>query len=181
MTLSPKPDYDADNRAFVERVVDTCKDRGKRAALRYWWSPATRHHAFPVLGALGAIDDDRRTLIATLYAVHAMETFSAHQAKGPRLGTAALRLGGGNAQATGFESMERHFKRLLACDTLKELEPHLHRLAKRLQRESIPLDYTDLLKDLRLFGNHAEQVKIRWAKDFWQAPDLDQSPTALSA
>lgn len=174
-------DPQAYNQAFVERLANLCRDRGHRAALRRWWSSSTRHHAYPVLGNLGVLDDPRFTFIAALYAAHGSEHFSAHKPGGPGVGRAALRLAGGKTSSPAFESMERHFRRLLACDTIEELGPQLHRIIKRLQRESVPLDYVALIKDLRLWADYSEQVKIRWATDFWQATEPEESATPAKA
>jgi len=48
MNETPKPANDA----FIERLVKICADRGSTAALRRFWSPATRHYAYPILGHL---------------------------------------------------------------------------------------------------------------------------------
>jgi CRISPR system Cascade subunit CasB len=173
-------DPQAHNEAFVDRLSKLCRDRGHRAALRRWWSPSTRHHTYPVLGSLRVIDDPRFTLVAALYATHGSDHFSAHKQPGPGVGRAALQLAGGKTSSPAFESMERHFRRLLACDSLDELGPQLHRLVKRLQRDSIPLNYVGLLTDLRRWANNAEQVKIRWAREFWQATENDELATPAS-
>jgi CRISPR system Cascade subunit CasB len=163
-------DYQKQNEDFVARLAGTCRDRGHRAVLRRWWSAGTRHYAYPVLGNLSVLDDDRKTLLAVLYAVHSKDGAPAHVSGGPSIGSAALKLGGNSTQADAFPSMERHFRRLLSADALEDLGPQLHRLVKRLERESIPLDYARLLGDLRQFRNNPEAVKTRWAISFWQAP-----------
>lgn len=164
-------DFQQHNEAFVSRLVETCKDRGQRACLRRWWSDGTRHYALPVLGRIFALDDERKSIVAALYAVHAGESSPAHISGGNSIGKAALKLGGGSTNADGFDSMERHFRRLLSAGDLDDLAQQLHRLVKRLERESIPLDYGLLLSDLRQFRNNAEKVKTRWALHFWQAPN----------
>lgn len=170
------PDYPQQNEDFVARLVHVCRDRGLRAALRRWWSESTRHYAFPVLGQLRALEDERQTLVAALYAAHAKDGAPAHVAGAHSIGSAALKLGGGSTQADAFPSMERHFRRLLSADLLEDLAPQLHRLVKRLERDSIPLDYARLLGDLRQFGNNPEAVKTRWAIAFWQAPADQPAP-----
>lgn len=169
--------YQQQNEDFVTRLAGICRDRGLRASLRRWWSEGTRHYAYPILGSLAALDDDRKTLLAALYAVHAKDHAPAHVINGPSIGAAALKLGGNSTQADAFPSMERHFRRLLAAESLDDLGPQLHRLVKRLERESIPLDYARLLGDLRQFHNHPESVKTRWAIAFWQAPTEQPTPT----
>ncbi len=164
------PDYQQQNTDFVAQLVSLCAhDRGHRAALRRWWSDGTRHYAYPLLGKLYALEDDRKTITAALYGVHLKDTAPAHLAGSHSIGSAALKLGGNSSQADAFPSMERHFRRLLAADLLEDLAPQLHRLVKRLERESIPLDYARLLGDLCQFRNNPEAVKTRWAIAFWQA------------
>ena len=154
--------YDETNTRFIAQLARLCDDRGHSAALRRYWSETTRHQALPVLGRLGAIGDDRTTIVAALYAVHH------NHAEGFGIGRAALRLGERKDADHPYDS---HFRRLLACDALDNLAPQLHRLVQRLSRESIPLDYAKLLKELRFWSTgHAESVKTSWAKEFWQAP-----------
>ena len=165
------PDYQKQNADFVAQLVSLCAhDRGHRAALRRWWSDGTRHYAYPLLGKLYALDDDGKSITAALYGAHLKDSAPAHVAGSHSIGSAALKLGGNRSQADAFPSMERHFRRLLAADLLDDLAPQLHRLVKRLERESIPLDYACLLGDLRQFRSNPEAVKTRWAVAFWQAP-----------
>jgi CRISPR system Cascade subunit CasB len=155
------------NSKFITHLKRLCDDdRGHAAALRRYWSETTRHQALPVLGRLGAIDDDRTTITAALYAVHPSH------ADGMGIGRASLRLG---ERKDGDHPYDRHFRRLLACANLDDLAPQLHRLVKRLNRDSIPLDFSKLLQELRFWSTgHSESVKTAWAKDFWQAP-VEQS------
>lgn len=169
-------DYQKQNEDFVASLARVCADRGHRAAMRRWWSEGTRHYAYPILGKLFALDDDRKTLVAALYAVHSKDSAPAHVAGAHSIGNAALKLGGGSTSSNGFDSMERHFRRLLSAESLDDLGPQLHRLVKRLERESIPLDYARLLGDLRQFRNNPESVKTRWALAFWQTPAEQPAP-----
>lgn len=145
-------------RSHLERIV---ADRGNRAALRRYWSPTTRHQAYPLLGQLGALRDERKAILAALFAEHP------EAQTGQSVGKAALRLG---ERRDGEHPYDRHFRRLLACDSLDDLAQQLHRLVKRLQREGIGLDYAELHKNLNFWANYRESVKVRWAADFWQAP-----------
>ena len=146
---------------FIKRLQAAVADRGNRAALRRYWSPTTRHQAYPTLGQLGALRDNRKTMLAALYAEHPEHKI------GQSVGKAALRLG---ERKDGNHPYDQHFRRLIACDSLDDLAKQLHRLAKRLQREGIGLDYAELHKNLNYWENYSEDVKVRWAADFWQAP-----------
>lgn len=152
---------------FFPRLQKIVDDRGNRAALRRYWSSATRHQAYPQLGQLNALHDARKTILAALFAEHPM-----HQA-GLSIGKAALRLGD---RKDGTHPYDNHFRRLLACDSLDDLAHQLHRLVKRLQRDGIGLDYQMLHKNLNFWANYSDNVKVDLAADFWQAP-LAQTQT----
>ena len=180
------PDYPKKNEDFVASLTKLCADRGHRAALRRWWSAGTRHYAYPILGRLFALDDDRKTLLAALFAVHSKDSTPAHVSGGNSIGKAALLLGGGSTSANGFDSMEKHFRRLLAADDFEDLGQQLFRLVKRMERASpaISLDYTLLLKELNFWSSAnkpelRDKVKTEWALAFWQAPT--EQPTAADA
>lgn len=158
------------NDPFLDRMrkaLDGERRRGERAALRRYWSPATRSQAYPILGRLGALDDNRKAILAALYAEH-----PEHQT-GMTVGKAALGLGD---RREGEHPYDRHFRRLLACQELGtiaepgDLAVQLHRLIKRLSRDAIGLDYSELHKNLNYWANYRDQVILRWASDFWGAP-----------
>ncbi len=173
-------DFQPENEAFVARLVEICRDSGYRAALRRWWSPTTRHHALPILGGkLFALNEKLlvtpEIILSALYATHANDSFQAHRSGGNSIGQSALELGGKKMSSGKFPSMERHFRRLLACDSLNDLAMQLNRLIKRLERERIPLDYVLLLKHLSFWSKPSrpelrDVVKTRWSLHFWQAP-----------
>ena len=166
------------NEPFIDQLFKICSDRGYRAELRRYWSPGTRHYSYPVLGRLRALGEPKLAdaLTAALYAENPK-----HNLGGLSLGKALRVLAGGSEKAHGFDSFERHFRRLLACEAgdLQEVGDHLQRLFKRLDRENILLDYNRLLWDLRSWRNKSEDIKTRWARDFWQAPSEQEiSPPA---
>jgi CRISPR type I-E-associated protein CasB/Cse2 len=155
---------------FLARLRNSTYDRGTRAALRRYWSPTTRYLAYPPLGQLGALRDDRKAALAALYAEHPQHV------PGLSLGKAALQLGDCN---DGKHPFDPHFRRLLACDSLDDLTQQLYRTVKRLQSRGIGLDYELLYKHLNMWSNYSEDVKVRWAADFWQAPINPAENSAL--
>jgi CRISPR type I-E-associated protein CasB/Cse2 len=148
---------------LLEKLIKICTDRGSRAALKRFWSPATKHYAYPVLGMLGALGKPKESDAFTV-ALYAINPY--HEPNGSRLGQACHKLAAGK----GFESFEKHFRRLLASDELEEVADQLHRIFKRMERDSIGLDYHRLLWDLRKWNKDQDNIKTDWAKDFWQAP-----------
>ena len=151
----------------LRRALDGDRKRGERAALRRYWSPATRSQAYPILGQLGALNDSRTAILAALYAEHPV-----HQS-GLTVGKAAAGLGD---RKEGEHPFDRHFRRLLSCQEIGhthepgDLATQLHRLVKRLDREGIGLDYAALHKNLNFWKNYRDKVLLGWASDFWGAP-----------
>ncbi len=162
--------------SHLRRALDGDAKRGERAALRRYWSPATRSQAYPVLGQLGALEDSRKAILAALYAQHPN-----HQS-GLTVGKAAAKLGERDLKS-GEHPFDRHFRRLLACQDLGtiddpgDLATQLHRFVKRLRVNPtrIALDYDSLLINLRSWAKASDssakdKVLLRWASDFWRAP-----------
>ena len=164
---------------FITKVLALClepgggKNRGNCAKLRRYWSPSTRHYAYPLLGRLSVLDRKPDALTAALFA-----EYPEHSPSGLTIGKAALRLAGGSRNSSGFEAFERHFRRLLGCDgsNLEEIGAYLHRMILRLKGSGLKLNYNQILWDLRRWRSSDEDVKIRWACDFWQAP-IDSLPS----
>lgn len=150
---------------LILKLLSLSQNRGAMAELRRFWSPATLHYAYPILGRLGVPDPRHPDAItAALYAVHPH-----HSSEAKGVGSACQRLAGGQEK----ESFERHFRRLLASEELGEVAEQLYRISKRLHKESIPLNYNKLLWDLRTWSKKSDEIKTRWAMDFWH---LSQNP-----
>lgn len=164
---------------LLNSLQNLLKDGGSLAQLRRYWSPGTRSYAYPVLGRLKVLGRERLpdAVTAALFAEHAVMSGgeNPHSQKGLRIGAAALLIAGGSDKADAFNAGERHFRRLIASDedSLEDVSTQLRRLIIRLARSKkpLPLDYTRLLWDLRKWLRSANEVKLTWARDFWQAPE----------
>lgn len=156
---------------LIQRVVVACRDRGSAAELRRYWSAATRHYAFPVLGRIGVTNPrSAHAYTAALYAMNPR-----HAAGGPRPGQALKKFAGGE------DSFDAHVRRLLACDDLEEVADQLQRLFVRLDREVISLDYNRLLWDLRNWSKKSEEVKTRWGQDYWMKSKEREAAESLAS
>lgn len=150
---------------FLARLLEICEDRGHKAALRLWWREMLKVRSYPVLKLLNATGNFPRTLIAALYAEHPFHT---EQSRGLGRVCAAL---SGNAKA-----YDPHFFRLMASGSLDDLAVQLHRTIRRAARDSHPVNYRILLRDLVFWTGDAKLVKLRWAQDFWQCSFGDSEP-----
>lgn len=166
--MSKEPQKSPDE-PLIANVIAICRERGASSELRRFWSPATRHYAFPVLGRL-RVGDPRSpdAITAALYA-----TNPNHKPGGPRPGKALQQF------ARGEDSFDAHVRRLLASDSLEDVGSQLQRLFVRLAGAGIALDYNRLLWDLRKWTNHAEDIKTAWGQDYWMSPkELENAEAA---
>lgn len=144
---------------LIQKLAAACRDRGAAAELRRYWSPSTRHYAFPVLGRIGVSSPRSADAVtAALYSLNPR-----HAAGGLRPGQALQKFAGGE------ESFDAHVRRLLASDDLDDVADQLQRLFVRLDGIGIALDYNRLLWDLRNWAKKSEDVKTRWGQDYWMS------------
>jgi CRISPR type I-E-associated protein CasB/Cse2 len=153
---------------LTRKLLVHADDRALMAHLRRWWSPATRHYAYPVIAKLAggqALDDIPLCTVAALFAEHPQD-----DKKSRNLGTTCREIAGKER-----ETFETHFRRLLACQDLEtDLAPVLHRIAKRAKKEGKGINYSQLHHDLARWKNNAEKIKTAWAKEFWSVPSEDK-------
>ena len=166
---------------YLDRHRD---DRGLMAALRCALVPAKRHQAWPLLarrfGGLQANDHRARTvqMIAGFYALHPPSSDSSRPER--NLGDLCRLLLGDEEKAKldlaeGVGPISRRFQHLLAADG-EEIFDRVLRFVLRAKAEGIALDYRRLYQDLLQWQDHADWVRVRWARSFW-APDV-QEPQA---
>ncbi len=148
-------------------ALESSKDRGPLANLRRWWSPATRHYAFPVIARLAggtALDRPEICLVAALFAEHPN-----HSRKAGDIGATCRLIAGQNP-----ESFEAHFRRLLSSqDLASDLAPNLLKIIRRAKKGPLPVNYEILESDLTRWNHSAEKIKIRWAKSYYSVPSAD--------
>lgn len=70
------------------------------------------------------------------------------------------------ATLTGSDSIELRFRALIECDA-EDLSDHLRHAVTLVARESIPLDYDELLSAIRNWRSDQRFVQRRWARQFW--------------
>ncbi|MDO4628020.1 MAG: type I-E CRISPR-associated protein Cse2/CasB [Planctomycetia bacterium] len=156
---------------FVDSVIQRIeKDTGFRARMRRADNPLTAEEAWSYLIKLGNVDlknDIQRFGFGLVGAAIARDRVKEN-------GTQTL----GRALNFCRESMteedasvERLLRRVLACRDALELIPILRRVVVYIQKnEKTALDYKQLLKDILYFG---ENVKLRWAKDYYSFGKFD--------
>lgn len=168
--ISPhKPSKANKEQLFVEFVIDRCKqDKGFSARLRRADNPATEYQSWETLGSWVDLDELwQRLPYATIAA--AIARAKAEKNGSLRLGQ-AIALCYTDKIATNENSNNTpgnvRLRRLLACNDVQEvcrvIRPILTLISSKVNE---PLDYSQLLSELRYFG---EKSKIRWAQDFYR-------------
>ncbi|MCX6879958.1 MAG: type I-E CRISPR-associated protein Cse2/CasB [Verrucomicrobia bacterium] len=157
---------DTPNRAarFIERLRKITNDRGKMAALRRAASPSTERQAWPVIYSLGEdISCLAACTIGGLYAQHPEEDGKAFS-----FGTTCRRIATDNGKDFEIpDSFDRRFRRLLACDSADDVAGQLKAWIRFASAKGVGVNYEKLFWDILAWHNHADRIKLDWARGFW--------------
>lgn len=149
------------------RLVKDKNDRGAMADLRHALNPTQAHRAraWPLLARFGRIDKPQFKTIETVagsFAYHPEEIATGN------MGTTCKQLRGEH------NSFEGRFRRLLNCDRDNICE-HVRPIVFAADAKGIPINYEQLFIDLWYWSDN---VKVRWATEFWGAPAEEEMPVA---
>jgi len=107
--------------------------------------------------------DDAYYVVAALFALHQKSWHRAADATRPtNLGASFAWL----ARETKSESIEKRFVALLNCHR-DDLPAHLQHAVSLLKSKEVPIDWAQLLADVRRWGFETRGVQRKWAKAFW--------------
>lgn len=158
-----------DATTFAKRLVTYLRgletDRGAMADLRCALSPTKVHRAWPLLARVGGIGNPRVETIAGLFAYHP------HVTSGGNLGTTCRDL------AKESTTIDARFRRLLSCDR-DEIRERLRPVVLAAKSRDIPVNYAQLFSDLHYWSDY---VKASWAREYWGAPESDDSTVIASS
>jgi CRISPR system Cascade subunit CasB len=139
------------------------EDRGLMADLRCYLVAGKRHRAWPALSRLHvAIGDERRAMVAALYATHPEE--GGHGNLGTTCRLIEKRKDGGSPGDDKLTPTERRFQHLLAAEPGQELYERLTRMILLAKSQGVPVNYGQLEKDLQYWN---ERTRREWAAAFW--------------
>jgi CRISPR system Cascade subunit CasB len=161
------------NEEFVTHIIGKIQqDKGIAAALRRADNPETEYQSWEYLAAFNIPLDNpfQRLPHATIAAAIA-------KAKLDKNGTVSI----GRALASCYEDgsnseqAKAKLRRLLACDSIKEVCRILRPIFSLIHaRSSLSLNYVNLLDDLLKFnGDYQSVIKSRWAQNFYSHPHLE--------
>jgi CRISPR type I-E-associated protein CasB/Cse2 len=140
------------------------------AALRRALSPRNQMDAWPVIADLGGdIERPVYGIVAALYATHPEESEAAN------FGVTCRQIGHKESSDAQLpESYERRFRRLLACDTAEELGQHLRAWIRLAASKGVKVNYQRLFADLWNWEWYADDIRVRWASEFWPARHTEE-------
>jgi CRISPR type I-E-associated protein CasB/Cse2 len=172
--------------SFVKRLeaLVAKENRGALAALRRGLGkpPGAAAEMYPILEPWLSKDsavwrDDPYYTVAALFAFwHQGKTSPARVASG-NFG-ASMRLQGfedGQWKEERFKSVERRFVALLNCRR-DDLHAHLRHAVGLLKSKEIPVDWAQLLADIRGWNWDSRSVQRAWAKAFWASEPEQDAP-----
>jgi CRISPR system Cascade subunit CasB len=164
--------------AALERLVPRAEpgreQRGDRAALAALRRaagkpPGSVPDAYPAvyraLGeeALPPWEEEPYFIVASLFALYPEGSWPSDAASGARnLGASFARL----AERTASGSIEQRFQALL--DSHREaLVEHLRHAVSLCRAHGVPVDWVELLDDVRHWESDSRRVQRKWARTFW--------------
>lgn len=157
---------------FVDSVIKRIKkdDTAFRAAMTRADNPQTEYQAWRYLIELGKVDlkiEWQRRAYALVGAAIARERpqNDGLQSLGEALKMCCIKPGEVD------DSVDRRFRRILACDSREELITVLRQIIRYVQNnEKVSLKYGKLLSDILFFR---DDVKRKWAEDFYPKKSED--------
>lgn len=163
---------------FVGRLRSLRQDRGQLAALRRGFSPSTVMNAWPIIvglgGDIGQPGESVFVDIAALFASHPEESNARNFGETCR--SIAL---ADSSDRTLPESYERRFRRLLACGEIADLSGQLRSWVRLADSKGVGVNYESLFADLWNWRLFAHDIRVKWARSFWQS--LETAPVETSA
>jgi len=159
---------------FVGGLRRISQDRGKLAALRRGLTDNPRLHvdAYPVLASLGGdIGNPVFLAIAAFYATHSEESNARN------IGETCRRIGLIDSKEVA-ESIERRFRRLLSSGDVEDVIDQLRSWIRLASSKGVPVNYESLFADLWNWRFYAEDIRVQWARSFWQATEPSGAPSS---
>ncbi len=151
--------------AFTQFIIECLKNNGSAAALRRADNSKTEYQSWDILVGFN-IDLDKpweRLPFATIAA--AMSKAKIEHNGSLKIGQAIARCYDDGKES---DQAKAKLRRLLACDSVEEACRVLRPLFSLINNKvTAPLDFAQLLNDLRWFNNNHQKIKSQWAQDFY--------------
>jgi CRISPR system Cascade subunit CasB len=137
------------------------EDRGAMANLRCALAPNRRFQAWPLLTHVReSIGNKAIETVAGLFAFHPADKPIGN------FGITCQHIAKHFRRDDGTSTFDHRFIRLLSCNQT-ELCLRLRPLVFTAKAKEIPIDYEKLLKDLLSWDKEKDEIRIHWAKAYW--------------
>jgi CRISPR system Cascade subunit CasB len=155
------------SHAFVLFILKQIKnDKGVAAALRRADNPATEHQSWEELARFGVELD--KSYIRLPFATIAAALAKAKVDHNGNIGVGSA-LAGCYSDGCESDQAKAKLRRLLACSSAEELCRILRPLFSLMFSKCNPnLDFSRLLNEMLMFNKKSQQIKARWAEDFYK-------------
>ena len=165
-----KPDKWKKETDFITYLDNFIKknDLGALAALRRGLSgtPGTAFEMYkylvPWVGDSSRWESQVFYLVASLFAWHQISWRQDEEQEFSNLGSSLRIL----KNVSNADSLERRFLTLLNADR-EDLHVHLKQLFGLLVAKGIPVNFVQLIKDLKNWNHESHYVQQAWANEFW--------------
>ncbi len=160
-------------RSIVDRVISQKDNRGLMSDLRCALVKGKEHRSWPALHRLGiSLSEDSsckfEALVVGLFATH--PEVSNHGNFGQTCNS-IWKKRDSNTSEDKVSPTERRFQHLLAAER-NEIGDRIIRFVQMAKANGIPINYDQLLKDLRYWG---PKIRRKWADSFWSIKSDDSS------
>jgi CRISPR type I-E-associated protein CasB/Cse2 len=158
--------------AFVDALRHIRGDRGKLAALRRGLTDNQRMHvdAWPIIASLGGdIAQSVFITVAALFATHPEESNARN------FGETCRRIAVGDSRDIP-DSFQRRFRRLLSSGDVDDVIGLLRSWIRFAAAKGVGVNYESLMFDLMLWNKFGDDIRVKWAKSFWQSNDAATEP-----
>lgn len=161
---------------YLKELADD-EDRAALAALRRGLgkSPgeAVEAHRYVLRFDPEPWDEWAYYLVAGLFALHPVSWSSQEDNKRLTNLGASFAWMKGKPEASSDSSIERRFVALLDCHG-DDLAEHLRHAISLLRAKDIPVDWLQLLRDLRNWNHEDRFVQRNWARAFWGSNQAEE-------
>ncbi len=165
---------------FVGALRRIRHDRGKLAALRRGLSPGTVMDAWPVVADLGgSIGQPGESVFVDLAALYATQP---EESKAWNFGQTCREIALKDSKDYELaESYERRFRRLIACTDTADLLGQMRSWIRLAVNKTVGVNYESLFIDLWYWRWNADDIRVNWARSFWQSEERQTAPQTEEA
>ncbi|EMK25500.1 type I-E CRISPR-associated protein Cse2/CasB [Leptospira kirschneri] len=157
------------NQAIIKKISELSS--GDLAILRRCnKAPLESERLLPVLGKLGFLKFPEKALIACLYASYHRQEEQPYSIQKFNFGEAFQKAYNPDAK----NDKDIRFRGLLAATDQNQLSYRLRQAVRLIKSQSIPIDFSILLRDLYSWNSEEKRVQREWAKGYYSSFDNDQ-------